>query len=308
MSVDLLQINVWLDVIFVAVEIIAAFGIAFHWGVQIVNGRAHKKYTMGKWPDHSKPGATPRWLHAVHALCIVLLAFSGMMIRFMPVQRELMRGLHYVAMVIVCIDLVWRLWYAFFSERRDYKEFAITKMDLINFPKTIGYYLFIRDSKPHLDKYNILQKGTYLVFLPLMLIQAFTGFALMTQTIPLINMSPRELLLGWWLAPLVGGIDIAGWWCRTAHYTFNWLFVIIVTIHIYMALTEDFPGFLEFFGGERWMGMPKDLREDWKRGYHHNHYEDLHGYEDHGHAEHDDAHHEQAAIEKPVVCSSNEDV
>jgi hypothetical protein len=81
-----------------------------------------------------------------------------------------------------------------------------------------------------------------------MIVQAFSGLALLTQTIPLINASPRDLLIGWWLGVLVGSTDMAGWYARTAHYIINWLFIILTTIHMYLSVTEDFPAFLDFFG------------------------------------------------------------
>ena len=129
-----------------------------------------------------------------------------------------MRWVHYVAMIIVIVNLIWRLWYAFGSARRDYREFAITKRDITTAPKVILYYIFVKPSKPHLGKYNVMQKGTYILFVPLLIVQAFTGFSLLTQVIPVINMSPRELLVGWWLGAMLGSVDMAGWYMRTAHY------------------------------------------------------------------------------------------
>lgn len=313
---DLTQINIWLDVIF-AIAFCAIVGVlGLHLFGNWRTGRLFKKYKQGKWPDHTKPPSTPRWLHGIHLICIFLLVYSGMYIHFPNIvpawdgARLFMRWVHYIAMTVVMINLIWRLWYAFLSSRRDYREFTPTKMDIITIGQVIKYYTFLGKAKPHLDKYNIMQKGTYLIMLPLLIVQAFTGLALMTQTIPLIGLSPRELLLGWWLAPLLGSIDLAGWWCRTAHYAINWVFIILVTAHIYMAFTEDFPGFLEFFGGERWMGMPKDLREDWKKGYRHNHYDDAHPEDDHGHGGgHDDGHAEDshaALAEEPSEAVTSE--
>ena len=93
-----------------------------------------------------------------------------------------------------------------------------------------------------------MQKGTYTIFVPLLILQAFTGFALLTMPIPGINMSPRELLVGWWLGAILGSVDMAGWWMRTAHYLMNWLFIVLTTIHVYLSVTEDFPAFMDFFG------------------------------------------------------------
>jgi Ni,Fe-hydrogenase I cytochrome b subunit len=159
-----------------------------------------------------------------------------------------MRWLHYAAMIIVTINLIWRLWYAFASQRRDYREFAITKRDITTAPKVILYYIFVKKSKPHLGKYNVMQKGTYIIFAPLLMLQAFTGFSLLVFTIPYTHVSPRDILVGWWLGAILGSTDLAGWYARTAHYIINWLFIILTTVHVYLSVTEDFPAFLSFFG------------------------------------------------------------
>ena len=82
------------------------------------------------------------------------------------------------------INLIVRLWYAFASKRRDYKEFAVTKRDIVTAPQVIMYYIFVKPSKPHLGKYNVMQKGTYIIFVPLLILQAFTGLSMLTFTIP----------------------------------------------------------------------------------------------------------------------------
>jgi hypothetical protein len=43
-------------------------------------------------------------------------------------------------------------------------------------------------------------------------------------------------------------VALAGAWARIVHYVINWLFIIIVTIHVYLSCTEDFAAFLDFFG------------------------------------------------------------
>ena len=76
-----------------------------------------------------------------------------------------MRWVHYVAMTIVIVNLIVRLWYAFASKRRDYREFAITRRDITTAPMVIAYYLFLipPEKKPHLGKYNVMQKSTYMI-------------------------------------------------------------------------------------------------------------------------------------------------
>lgn len=248
----LTQLNVWLDAVFTALYAVVLLGLSGHFIGNILTGRAKRRF--GKewaWPHHdSHPPALPKFLHFQHVASMILLAVSGLYIRFpfFDGGRTAMRWVHYVAMIIVTINLIWRLWYAFSSRQRDYREFAVTKRDITTAPQVILYYIFVKKSKPHLGKYNVMQKSTYILFVPLLIVQAFTGFALLTMEIPLIGMSPRDLLLGWWLGALLGSTDLAGWYARTAHYIINWLFIILTTIHVYLSVTEDFPAFLDFFG------------------------------------------------------------
>jgi Ni/Fe-hydrogenase 1 B-type cytochrome subunit len=136
-----------------------------------------------------------------------------------------MRYVHYFFMWIVIVNLVWRLWYAFSSRRRDYREFAITKRDITTAPKVILYYIFVKKSKPHLGKYNVMQKGTYTIFVPLLILQAITGLMLWRLVFPIVDTSLYELSAG-----VIGATGI--YWVRTAHYVINWLFIILTTIHV----------------------------------------------------------------------------
>ncbi len=156
---------------------------------------------------------------------------------FFEAGRQPMRYIHYTAMTIVTINLIWRFWYAFFSKHRDYKEFALGRKDLEVLPKALMYYSFIKDSYPHVFKYNPMQKGTYSGFGVMMLFQAFTGFSLLFP----------NFLLGWWAAPLVGGQATAESYARIIHYILNWLFIVMTTAHAYLSIMEDYPALKFFF-------------------------------------------------------------
>ena len=71
------------------------------------------------------------------------------------------------------------------------------------------------------------------------------------------------MLVGWWLGALAGSTDLAGWGVRTVHYVFNWLFIIMTTIHLYIGPIADFPAVLDFFGIK-----PLDVQPGY---YHHDH-------------------------------------
>jgi Ni/Fe-hydrogenase 1 B-type cytochrome subunit len=240
--VGLTQLNVWLDVIFTTLYPVIVLALCGHFLGNILTGRAKRRF--GKewaWPHHdSHPPLQPKLLHFTHVACMFILGGTGLFIRFNPIARGTMQWLHYVAMFVVTINLVWRLWYAFGSRQRDYKEFAITSRDIVTAPKVILYYIFVKPSKPHLGKYNVMQKGTYTIFVPLLILQAITGFMLWRLQFPLIG-SLQGLSAG-----LIGATGI--WIVRTTHYIINWLFIILTTIHVYLSVTEDFPAFMDFFG------------------------------------------------------------
>ncbi len=245
----------WLDVVFSVLYVIVLCALVIHFIASIPVGRFKKKWILKQWPEHDEPHPPPlpKFIHFVHLASMIVLGFTGMYIHFPSAvfAREIMRNIHYVAMIIVTLTLFWRFWYAFASKRRDWRAFAITKRDVKSLFGVAAYYAFISNKKPHTDKYNVMQKGTYLVFAMFMLLQAFCGFSLITDRnfiIPLINMSPSALLLGWWLAPITGDLPSAVMWMRVLHYFLTWMFIVLTTIHVYLSATEDIPVTLDFFG------------------------------------------------------------
>jgi Ni/Fe-hydrogenase 1 B-type cytochrome subunit len=247
----LTDVNVWLDVIFTALYVVIVVALAGHFVGNVLTKRAYRRFVKKEWPHHDGPPVPflPKFLHFTHVFSMFALGISGMYVRFpfFDGGRTFMRWVHYFFMIVVVVNLVWRLWYAFFSRQRDYKEFAITRKEVTSAPKVILYYIFVKDSKPHLAKYNIMQKMTYTIFPLLLIVQAISGFSLIQNEL-LFGLSPREIFVGWWLGPLVGGTALAGAWARVAHYIVNWLFIILTTIHAYLSMTEDLPAFLNFFG------------------------------------------------------------
>ncbi len=253
MTLGMVELQVWLDVAFTSLYVVVILGLSAHFVGNILTGRAKRRFIGWEWPHHEGPPvpAAPKLMHFQHVAAMIALAISGMYIRFpfFDGGRVFMRWVHYIAMTIVIINLIVRLWYAFASRQRDYREFAITKRDITTAPQVVLYYIFVKKSKPHLGKYNVMQKGTYILFVPLLILQALTGIALLTNfNIPLTELSPRDVILGWNLGLLVQSTDLAGWWARTAHYVINWLFIILTTVHAYLSMTEDLPAFLSFFG------------------------------------------------------------
>jgi Ni/Fe-hydrogenase b-type cytochrome subunit len=253
---NLIALNVWLDEIFFWVWMAAIAFVVFHFSLSFFKlprgsekSRFRKSFIEGRWPEHDhRPTAGPKWIHGFHMVGIIILAITGMYIRFPQFPgRDFMRNTHYVWMIIVIVTFVWRLWWAFFSKQRDWREFAIGKKDLQSLLGVLAYYGYFTNNKPHVAKYNCAQKASYSLFIVMMVVQIFTGLALLRYNI-IFGMSPRDLVVGWWLGPLVGGGAAALWYMRMIHFVMNWMFIIMMTVHFYLAASVDIPCTLDFFG------------------------------------------------------------
>ncbi len=251
-AVNIAQVNVWLDVVFTTLIVVIVVALPIHFAISFFNGRFRKAWIEGHWPQHEEPHPPPlpKVLHFTHLAMMVILALTGMYIRFpfFDGGRTAMRYIHYFAMTVVGLVFVYRVWYAFFSSRRDWKEFAIGKRDLKSALGVMMYYAYLSNNKPHVAKYNVMQKMSYDLFALMMLAQGASGISLIMYPI-IFGYSPRFLMTFWW-ADLVGGIAMAGAWMRILHYTLNWMFIIMTTIHVYLAATADVPTALDFFGVE----------------------------------------------------------
>ena len=127
-----LQFNVWLDTGFAVLWVLVVLFLAFHFTMFVVTGRFKKSFLEGHWPEHdTRPPRLPKVLHFTHMISIIILAITGMLIRFPAFNRVQARYVHYVFMIIVTVVLVWRVAYAFFSKTNaDWGEFAIRKKDI----------------------------------------------------------------------------------------------------------------------------------------------------------------------------------
>jgi len=252
-AIDLTSINVWIDVVFSILYVVVLAVLVIHFLASIPVGRFKKKWILKQWPQHDEPHppALPKYIHFQHLAMMIILGFTGLAIRFtlFDGSRTTMRYIHYVAMIVVTITLVWRFWYAFGSKQRDWRAFALTKADIKSTIGVLLYYSFLSNNKPHTAKYNVMQKAAYLMFAVLMIAQVFCGFALLEfWKVPFIGLTPSYLLLNWWLAPLTGGLAMAVAWMRVLHYVLTLMFILLTTIHVYLSATEDIPVTLDFFG------------------------------------------------------------
>jgi cytochrome b subunit of formate dehydrogenase len=233
----LASINVWADVI-AAAMIVAA---ALFWIVQLagnsLTGRFKQKFRFGQWPEHDEIiPVFPRAIHFLHVFNMILLAVSGLYIRFpfYPGLKPMNQMIHHWAMYAVIIFTAIRVGYAILFDR---KSFALTRQDLKVIPQALMYYMFIRKQYPHISKYNGMQKFTYgYAFPTLITLLAITGFAMFMP----------DQLLGW-----TGAIGSAAAYARVLHFFLAATIVMFTLIHMCLSFVEDFPALLIFFGLRR---------------------------------------------------------
>jgi Ni/Fe-hydrogenase 1 B-type cytochrome subunit len=234
-------INIWADVLAAIIIASGATFTIFQITGNFVSGRFQKKFRDKLWPKHEEIiPVLPRILHAVHALSIIALGISGYCIRFpfYTVDYAVMLQVHYYFVYPVVVTFIFRVYYAIL---KDAKEFKIHPFEAHNSLRVVMYYTFIKTSYPHLFKYNILQKMTYSVLFPvLMVILATSGFSLMWP----------QILLGW-SAVLFGTLPTAIALTLVIHWIAAISIIAITMVHVCLAFVEDYPALLVFFGLSR---------------------------------------------------------
>ena len=182
---------------------------------------------------HIEHPVEARIYHYIHIVSIITLVFTGFFIHypFFAASMKTMRFLHFVAMYVVVFNLVMRLSLAFLSKNRDYKNFGLGMIVWRNLFGTLAYYLFLKKELPKEVQgiYNPPQRLTYVLFIPLIILQAMTGFALYTPTAGYFL----------WLTSLVGGLEMVRVW----HFAVMWVFILLTSVHIYLSIFEDFGQF-----------------------------------------------------------------
>lgn len=182
---------------------------------------------------HIEHPVEARIYHYIHVVSMITLAFTGFFIHYPFFQGTMstMRFLHFVAMYTLIFNLIIRISLAFLSRNRDYKNFGLGMVVWRNLFGTLAYYLFMKKELPKEVQgiYNPPQRLTYILFIPLIIMQAITGFALYPP------------LAGYfeWFTVFAGGLLMVRVW----HFSIMWVFILLTSIHVYLSLFEDFGQF-----------------------------------------------------------------
>jgi len=171
--------------------------------------------------------------HWIRAISILILIFTGFYIHFPFIAGKegflmaTIRLTHFICAYILFLGVFVRLYFSFRKDLiGDWKEFNPIR-NFKNLPDILGYYLFLKKTHRDYPRYNPLQSIVYYSLAILILLQAFTGFAIYGGA-PFLHSAFN------WVNILLGGET----YTRVVHYIFTWLFVIFIPIHIYMGILQ----------------------------------------------------------------------
>jgi Ni/Fe-hydrogenase 1 B-type cytochrome subunit len=146
---------------------------------------------------------------------------------------SLMRGVHFFAAGILTISVALRIILMFVGKNRDWSSFLPSFRDVALVPRVVCHYMHLCDMPKITKKYNPLQMMTYTAVFLLAIFQIFSGFALMFP----------DGGLGW-LNYGIFGNEVN---TRIAHYIINWVFVLFLVVHTYLAIRDSFTDTKEVF-------------------------------------------------------------
>jgi len=171
-----------------------------------------------------------RWTHIAFVSSILLLVLTGFYIHMPFVGgggffMSLTRGVHFFCAGILIIAVLIRIPNMFFGRNRDWSAFLPTLYDLKIFPKVVKYYTYLGPETKTRKKYNPMQMCSYSAVFILILFQIVSGFALIHP----------DGWMGWFTFGIFNNEVVV----RITHYIVNWLFVLFIMVHAYLALRED---------------------------------------------------------------------
>ena len=183
----------------------------------------------------------------VTATSAFLLIITGFYIHY-PIWSNgggflisMIRGVHFFVAGVLIISTLLRIFLLFFGKNRDWKSFLPSFKDIAILPKVACHYIHLCDMPEITKKYNPLQMITYTATFLLMLFQILSGLALMYPD--------------GWMSWLNYGIFSSEVNTRVAHYVVNWILVLYLIVHTYLAIRDSFAETKELFMVE---GSKKD--------------------------------------------------
>jgi Ni/Fe-hydrogenase 1 B-type cytochrome subunit len=169
-----------------------------------------------------------RIYHWVNLISIAALAVSGYFINDAEVGRSMhtMRTVHLVFMWIFGINVLLRIYWAFFSRAGDWRKYLAQRWTNGDVWKaTINHYFKFKHYPKGMED-RIPQNTVYLLVAIAFLAQILTGL--------MLYLPANSMLQSF--AGTLGGLQSV----RHIHLALMWFFAAFVVIHLYMAFSEEF--------------------------------------------------------------------
>lgn len=189
-------------------------------------------------------GRPLRYMHWIAALCIVVLATTGLFIGrpyFVPAGDSgsaylmgTVRFVHFLAAAILVMTGIIRVYWLFMGNRyeRFTALFPFHSRDLRNLVRMLKFYLLIEPGKaPRYLGHNPLQQFSYTGIYLISIVMVLTGFGMYGQS----NPGGFIFTMFNWVNVFVGGEQIT----RFIHHVVTWIFLIFLPVHVYLALRAD---------------------------------------------------------------------
>jgi Ni/Fe-hydrogenase b-type cytochrome subunit len=212
----------------------------------------HPEYHLGK--DAPTPvgnykfvsiwGVPLRVMHWIAALCIVVLAVTGLYIGkpYFITSGEAsahylmgwMRFLHFTAAAVLVMTGIVRAYWLLAGNKYERLAalFPVRPRDWVNMYRQVKFYLLIKPEKaPQYIGHNPMQQMSYTGMYLVAMVMVVSGFILYGQS----NPDGAIFKLFGWMTPFLGGIQVV----RFFHHVLTWAFLIFIPIHVYLAMRAD---------------------------------------------------------------------
>ena len=189
-----------------------------------------------------------RLFHWLNALCITVLAITGLIIADPPALISnaeaidsywfgTVRAIHFITAYVFFVNALARIYWAFRGNYyANWRAFIpLSKKARQNIVHVLKIDILLQNEEKEVLKnisvgHNYVASLSYLILFLVALVQIFTGFGLYAPT------------SGWWLPKLFAWVpDFLGGDAptRLIHHISTWLFIIFTLIHVYLVFYHD---------------------------------------------------------------------
>jgi len=206
-----------------------------------------------------------RFYHWLNALCILILAVTGILIAHPPALSSageasfsywfgMNRFIHFATAYVFVFNFAFRIYWGFvgnqYSDWHNFLPFRRAQFREVKDVLRVDILQSI-DKPVHAVGHNALAYFTYFAMFLVFLFQVVSGFAMYASMSDFLF--PQLFA---WAVPLFGG-DFA---IRQWHYAATWFFILFTLVHVYLVFYHDYVeghGVMSSMVGG-WKFLPKD--------------------------------------------------